>query len=129
MAETLSQERCFLLLGEAPTAEAAEKIAEVFAACPYVYFMSAFGRIVVGVYFLEEDHRWWLEAVAEDPEGTLGLTRAALYVTDRAAFPPGMALRLPAERGDLAPCGSDCTRCPRYGDPCPGCPASRHFQG
>ncbi|MBC7318909.1 hypothetical protein H5T57_06670, partial [Candidatus Bipolaricaulota bacterium] len=48
MEEPLSAQKCYLLVGEAPTEAAAEKIAEVFSGCPYVYFLSAFGRMVVG---------------------------------------------------------------------------------
>jgi hypothetical protein len=126
--ENLNQE-CYLLLGEAPTAEAAARIAEVFSPCPYVYFMGAFGEMVVGVYFLAGAHKWWLRAVAENPQATLGLKRAALYVTERPAFPAGMEPRVPAEKGDRAPCGAYCPECPRYRDPCRGCPASTHFLG
>ena len=88
-------QRCYFLLGEAPTKEAAARIAEVFSGCPYVYFMGAFGEMVVGIYYLSGEHQWWLQAVAENPQATLGLKRAALYVTDRPAFPAGMEPRLP----------------------------------
>ncbi|HAF70181.1 MAG: hypothetical protein XD60_0799 [Acetothermia bacterium 64_32] len=127
MEEKINEE-CFLLLGEAPTEEAAARIAEVFSACPYVYFMGAFGEMVVGIYFLSGEHRWWLAAVAENPQATLGLSRAALYVTKRPAFPAGMAPRI-SDRGDRSPCGAHCPECPRYRDPCRGCPASRHSPG
>ncbi|MBC7098268.1 hypothetical protein H5T52_04000 [Candidatus Bipolaricaulota bacterium] len=40
--------RCYLLMGEAPTEEAARRIAELYAACPFVYFMGAFGAMMVG---------------------------------------------------------------------------------
>jgi hypothetical protein len=128
MAEEINRE-CYLLIGEAPTEEAAARIAEVFSGCPYVYFMGAFGNMVVGIYFLSGAHRWWLQAVAENPEATLGLRRAALYITERPAFPAGMEPRIPAERGDRSPCGAYCPECPRYRKECRGCPASRHFLG
>ncbi|MGC9530137.1 MAG: hypothetical protein ACP5G2_05930 [Candidatus Bipolaricaulaceae bacterium] len=124
MADNQVGGRCCLLLGEAPGPEAAAKIADVFSACPYVYFMAAFGPLVVGVYFLEGPYRGWLEAVAEDPQGTLGLSRAALYVTDRPAFPPTLELSVPQVRGERAPCGARCRECPQFGEPCPGCPAA-----
>lgn len=118
-------ERCYLLLGEAPTEEAAEKIAEVLAPCPYVYFLSAFGRMVVGVFFLGQDREWWLRAVAEDPEATMGLVRAALYVRGNPAFPAGMEPRVGPGNSDRSPCGASCPDCPRYQNPCPGCPGWR----
>ncbi|MGB9757110.1 MAG: hypothetical protein ACPLRP_01485 [Candidatus Bipolaricaulaceae bacterium] len=124
MAEPLSGQKCYLLLGEAPTEAAAEKIAEVFSGCPYVYFLSAFGRMVVGVFYLRDERAWWLQAVAESPEITLGLVRAAVYVTDRPAFPLRMEPRLSPAEGDRAPCGAYCPECPRYKKECKGCPAS-----
>jgi len=129
MEEPRVNQRCYLLLGEAPTKEAAARIAEVFSGCPYVYFMGAFGEMVVGIYYLSGEHQWWLQAVAENPQATLGLVRAALYVTDRPVFPAGMEPRIPKERGERSPCGAYCPECPRYRDPCRGCPASRHFLG
>lgn len=124
MEEPLSAQKCYLLVGEAPTEAAAEKIAEVFSGCPYVYFLSAFGRMVVGVFYADDERVWWLQAVAENPEVTLGLVRAAVYVTDRPAFPLRMEPRVSPPEGDRAPCGAYCPECPRYGKECRGCPAS-----
>jgi hypothetical protein len=128
MEEPLSEQKCYLLLGEAPTEAAAEKIAEVFAGCPYVYFLAAFGRMVVGVFYSDDERAWWLKAVAENPEITLGLVRAAVYVTDRPAFPLRVEPRLSEPYGDRAPCGAYCPECPRYGKDCFGCPASPFFK-
>lgn len=128
MEEPLKEQKCYLLLGEAPTEAAAEKIAEVFADCPYVYFLSAFGRMVVGIFYMEDARAWWLQAVAENPQITLGLVRAAVYVTDRPAFPVRMEPRNAHLPGDRAPCGAYCPECPRYQNPCPGCPASPFFR-
>lgn len=128
MEEPLRKQKCYLLLGEAPTEAAAEKIAEVFAGCPYVYFLSAFGRMVVGIFYAEDERAWWLKAVAENPEITLGLVRAAVYVTDRPTFPLRMEPRASEPEGDRAPCGACCPECPRYGQECPGCPASPFFR-
>lgn len=119
--------RCYLLLGEAPNEEAARKIAEIYAPCPFVYFMGAFGKTVVGIYFLPDERSWWLKAIAAEPQATLGLVRSALYVTDSPAFPAYMEPRIPEEPGEISPCGADCSRCPRYGGECPGCPASSRF--
>ncbi len=129
MEEPVTAQKCYLLLGEAPTEAAAEKIAEVFSGCPYVYFLSAFGRMVVGVFYLENSRAWWLQVVAENPEVTLGLVRAAVYVTDRPAFPFRTAPREIPPEGDRAPCGAYCPECPRYRQGCPGCPASPFFSG
>lgn len=124
----MSAQKCYLLLGEAPTEAVAEKIAEVFSGCPYVYFLSAFGQMLVGVFYLEADRAWWLKAVAENPEVTLGLVRAAVYSTDRPAFPLHMEPRVSAAEGDRAPCGAYCPECPRYEGECSGCPSSPFFR-
>lgn len=128
MEEPLSGQNCYLLLGEAPSEAAAAKIAQVFADCPYVYFLSSFGRMLVGVFYMEDERAWWLQAVAENPEITWGLVRAAVYVTETPAFPVRMEPRDSQSPGGRAPCGADCRECPRYGNPCPGCPASPFFR-
>lgn len=128
MEEPISEQKCYLLLGEAPTEAAAEKIAAVFAGCPYVYFLSAFGRMVVGVFYVGEERAWWLQAVVESPEIVLGLVRAAVYVTDHPAFPLQMEPRAFGSEDERAPCGAHCPECPRYGKPCTGCPASLFFR-
>lgn len=127
MEEPLTEQKCYLLLGEAPTKAAAEKIAEVFSDCPYVYFLAAFDRMVVGVFYFGNERAWWLRAVAENPQITLGLVRAAVYVTDRPAFPFRVTPREIPVAGDHAPCGAYCPECPRYKKDCPGCPASPFF--
>lgn len=119
--------RCFLLLGQVPSPEVAQQVAHVFAPCPYVYFIAAFGTFVVGVFALPPERRWWLRSVAEDPEGTMGLVQAAVYETDAPAYPPRLEPRPVDGDDDLSPCGADCTRCPRFGDDCPGCPGSARY--
>ncbi len=121
--------RCHLLVGEAAGPAAAQRVAELFSDCPYAHFTSAFGTQVVVVWYLPEDHAWWAEGIAHDPERTLGLARAAVYVSERPAYPREGSLRLPEQRGECAPCGSDCAVCPHWGHPCSGCPASTKHEG
>jgi len=120
--------RCYLLVGEAPTEEAARRIAEVYAPCPFVYFMGAFGRMVVGVFFMPRWRDWWLLAISENPEVTLGLRKAAVYVSESPAFPSYMEPRVPEAKGERSPCGANCAECLRYLKECPGCPASTLFR-
>ena len=120
--------RCYLLVGEAPTEEAARRIAEVYAPCPFVYFMGSFGNMVVGVFFMPRWRDWWLRAISTDPEVTLGLRKAVVYVTDSPAFPAYMEPRVPEERAERSPCGANCAECARYLKECPGCPASSHYR-
>ncbi len=120
--------RCYLLVGEAPTEEAARRIAEIYSSCPFVYFLGAFGNMVVGIFFMPSWRDWWLRAISTDPEVTLGLRKAAVYVTDSPSFPAYMEPRLPEEKGERSPCGANCAECPRYLKECPGCPATSHFR-
>lgn len=121
--------RCHLLVGEAAGPAVAQRVAELFCDCPFAHFASAFGVQVVVVWYLPEGHSWWAEGIAHDPQGTLGLERAAVYVAERPAFPREGRLRLPDQPGESAPCGSNCTDCPHWKEPCPGCPASSKYEG
>ncbi len=115
--------RCHLLVGEAPAPAVAEQVAELFSVCPYVHFCAAFGPQVIVVFYLPPGREWWVAGIANDPGGTLGLARAAVYVSERPAYPRRRELRLPANPSGRAPCGSDCTACPHWKTQCPGCPA------
>jgi hypothetical protein len=117
----------YLLVGEAPSADFAARIAAQYKNCPHVHFIASFGAMLVGVWYLPETKRWWLEFVAENPQVALGLHRAAVYRTEHPSYPEDAPQRpIPAE-GLLAPCGSDCRACDRAspsGDAaCGGCPA------
>jgi hypothetical protein len=116
----------YLLIGEAPSAEFATRLAEQYKVCPHVHFIAAFGTMLVSVWYLPETKRWWLEMVAAHPQVSLGLLRAAVYRTERPSYPEAPLRRAVASSGPLAPCGSDCRVCDRASAdeaPCPGCPA------
>ncbi len=115
--------KCHLLVGEAPAPAVADRVAELFAHCPYVHFAATFEAQVVVVFYLPPERTWWAAGIANDPAGTLGLTRAAVYVTDRPAHPSERSLQLPQKPLNRAPCGSDCAVCPHWGEQCLGCPA------
>ncbi len=122
----------YLLVGEAPSAEFATRLAEQYKGCPHVHFIAGFGTMLVGVWYLDESKRWWLEMVAEHPQVSLGLVRAAVYRTERPSYPESPSWPAVAASGPLAPCGSDCRACDRaaaHGGAdrgeawCAGCPA------
>jgi len=117
---------CYLLIGEAADPTIAERIALRYRDCPHVHFLAAFGRTLVGVYYLPEAQRWWIELVADQPQLTLGLSRAAVYRTERPVHPESFAPRIPDGLADMAPCGSDCRECERF-DACTRCPATSRF--
>jgi hypothetical protein len=101
----------YLLVGEAPSAEFAARIAAQYKNCPHVHFIASFGAMLVGVWYLPETKRWWLEFVAEHPQVALGLQRAAVYRTEHPSYPEEAPQRPTFVEGPLAPCGSDCRAC------------------
>ena len=101
----------YLLIGEAPSADFAARLADRYRECPEVHFIAAFGTMLVGVWYLEETKRWWLELVAEHPQISLGLLRAAVYRTEHPGYPDRPLRPTVSSQGPLAPCGSDCSAC------------------
>ena len=118
----------YLLIGEGPSPEVAARVAEQYKDCPYVHFIAAFGMMLVGVFYFPPDRDWWIKLVAEEPTLTLGLRRAAVYQTDHPAHPAEYELRIPAQKGNIAPCGSNCIDCERF-SACAHCPATSYFTG
>jgi hypothetical protein len=116
----------YLLIGEAPSADFAARIAVQYKDCPQVHFIASFGTMLVGVWYLPEAKRWWLELVAQHPQVALGLSRAAVYRAERPGYPEEAPTRSTRAEGPLAPCGSDCRACGRGSvgaGGCCGCPA------
>ncbi|MCL0084374.1 hypothetical protein M1N82_02400 [Dehalococcoidia bacterium] len=121
---------CGLLIGKAKSAEGAEKLARAFENCPYVAFIGAFDDQFVWACFIPEKHLWWMEAIRDKPEETLGLKSATLLTTDevKVTYPEEFKLRLPQEKLNVAPCGTDCKECPSF-ERCSGCPATIYYKG
>ncbi|MCL0093065.1 hypothetical protein M1N92_05385 [Dehalococcoidia bacterium] len=119
---------CGLVIGEAASAEKAEKSAQDVKDCPYVAFVGAFEGQLVTVYFVPERHLWWLEWVRDEPE-IAGLRNVTLQVTDVAKITyPEFELRLPQEKLEVAPCGLVCQECSLF-ERCSGCPATIYYKG
>lgn len=116
-----------LLLGEVTTHKKAKLIADTYAQCPYCVSYISAGCTVIGVFSIPQDHQWWLEWVAKNPEETLGLRCAEVFFTKK------VEASSPWSRGEAkasiekAPCGADCEECFRYQKECGGCPATRHY--
>jgi hypothetical protein len=116
-----------VLIGDSPIDTKATAIADTYRKCPYCVSYASAGRTVVGLFSVPPDHRWWLQWVADDPEGTLGLQRAEVF------FAQAVEALSPWSRGEVkpslerAPCAADCPDCPRYRHQCAGCPATRHY--
>jgi hypothetical protein len=62
---------------------------------------------------------------ADSPDSTEKLVRAFRNCPFSAFV---RVLRLPQEKGNVAPCGARCDRCELY-ETCPGCPAKVFYKG
>ena len=118
-----------ILLGNTNTSEKAAEMAETFRPCPYCVSYQSSGNTLIGVFVIPEDHKWWLESVAENPEGTMSLKSAEAF------FPEAIDASSPWSRGEVepileqAPCSAECQKCPVYENPCQGCPSTRDYIG
>lgn len=117
-----------ILLG-GTTPQRAERLAEIFCPCPYCASFAIAGGTVMGLYVLPADHGWWLEAIEERPQETLGLERAevlfARHFTATSPWSRGEVQPI----GEKGPCGAACPECPNYRQKCPGCPATQYYVG
>ena len=114
---------CAVLIGAAPDEKSAEEYIQFTRACPYVACCQRAGQTVMSLYVLPEEKRWWIEIPAQRPD-LLGLQQVSLTFVDHA--PASSAWSRGETRPEAAtpPCGSDCSTCPYYSQPCAGCPAS-----
>ncbi len=121
---------CGLIIGDAGAAKKARELARAFRDCPHTALVGAFGTRLIWALFLPESYRgWWLEPIAEDPAGTLGLQSAEVLVTEAWEITyPEFRPRIPAEKLEICPCGARCDLCDLYGR-CPGCPATIFYRG
>lgn len=100
----------------------AEAAARRFRECPKVHFWGTDGAEAYIVLAVDEDNRFWLDYVRENPETSFGGVEARLTYVE-SVKPTEIRVSHEKTEGDDAPCGSGCRTCPSYGDPCPGCPA------
>lgn len=126
-ADTTRQALTAVLLGNASSADHAAEMAGQMQGCPYVTTYRAEGAMVIGIFALPPDKRWWIELTQERPE-LLGLERVAVLVTERVRADSPWTVESVQPVAERAPCGSDCPACPQYGDRCAGCPATVHYE-
>jgi len=118
-----------VLLGDALTPTKAASIADRYSQCPYCVCYTSAGCMVIGVFSLPSDHRWWLEWVAENSEGTLGLKYAEVFFTQGVEASSSWARGEVRPNLKQAPCGADCPECSKYREACDGCPATHNYVG
>jgi hypothetical protein len=117
-----------ILEGKAKSAETADKIAKSYQNCPYVAFLGVEGNRIYIVYFLPRKQRWWVEAVEEKPQNTLGLEEAKVTFPRKLYFPKTMKIRSLDTETRISPCGANCSECPSYAR-CLGCPSTVYYKG
>jgi len=113
----LSMDLLGVLVGKAEDEDHATNICGLFDDCPYSVMNVVRGDMLFLLFFIPEDHRWWLEGIEKDPEKTLGLSEVEVFFSERF----GMSREV-LER-DEPPCGTDCERCDHYLVECKGCPS------
>jgi hypothetical protein len=117
-----------VLVGTAPTPARAKLIADTYRKCPYCACYTNAAATVIGVFSMPSDRRWWMEWVADQPEGLLGMTKGEVFFADE------IQASSPWSRGEVhaieerAPCGAACKNCEKYGHECQGCPATRSYR-
>jgi hypothetical protein len=115
---------CTMLLGQAAGEKEAQKIADRFRDCPYVYFIATNLNNLYAILFLSEDRaHGWTKYQKEKPDRIFGLRKAKVTLIDRVRYPKETCLRLPSIMQATTPCGLECSKCSVY-EKCSGCPAS-----
>ncbi len=119
---------CALLKGKTKTELKAQMIVNKYKNCPYIYFVAKKFKEVHGIFVIPESLKWWLDYIQDFPgKETLGLENVSITYFDDVRHPELIKMQLPTKLRDVAPCGSDCKKCPQYGA-CPGCPATIYFK-
>ena len=116
-----------VLVGRTEDEDDAEKICGIFDDCPYCVMNVVKERMLVLLFSIPEDHRWWLEGIEKEPERTLGLSQAEIFFSERFDD-----LKKKIVSREEPPCGSDCESCESYLEECSGCPSvfaseEKHF--
>jgi len=117
-----------ILIGKASDKKKAAKISGFFEKCPYCAVSINTDDKVVAVLTIPQEHKWWLDAIAEQPQGTVGFESAEVFYADTLEFKSTWSAGQVKPELDKPPCGADCIGCPVYRKACPGCPATKSYQ-
>ncbi len=107
-----------VLVGRAEDENDAEKICSLFDNCPYSMMNMVKEKMLVLLFSIPEDHRWWLEGIEKEPERTLGLSEVELFFSEHFDD-----LTKEVVMKEKPPCGTDCESCESYMEECRGCPS------
>jgi len=118
-----------IIVGEARSAEEAEKLAEMMKKCPYLVASGTTSNKTYSIYIVPEEKKWWLRYPETNPK-SVGLESARVYIVENLTYPEKFDWKLPKKKTKTAPCGADCQTCPlREEYDCSGCPATIHYEG
>ena len=110
-----------ILIGEGPTSEEAKSMS-----CPYCVLYTCSDNIVVGVFSIPLERRWWLKLLEKRPN-VAGLTKVEIFFTERVYTHSPWSLGQATAEMDKAPCGTDCETCQWYRKKCDGCPVTKYY--
>ncbi|MFW9915391.1 MAG: hypothetical protein ACFFGZ_07235 [Candidatus Thorarchaeota archaeon] len=118
-----------LLIGNAESEQKAKQTANKYRNCPFVSLMALKGSQVFMTLFIPEEHDWWVDYIAQNPELSLKLQDVQVTYFDDVRYPEPLTMHLPEEALKITPCGSNCENCPAYeSESCPGCPATVFYK-
>ncbi len=117
-----------LMTIELDSRESAERNAKIMKNCPRIAASGYSSNCAFNLFVIPEDKRWWIEYPVEHPE-VMGAKSVKLSLIDHLTYPEKFELRIPDEKLEIAPCGSNCMDCPsRERFNCKGCPATIYYQ-
>lgn len=119
---------CAVLVGNAPTAEQAAQFSTQSQHCPYVAHYSSTGRLIVGVFVIPTQKRWWLDIPPQRPE-LLGMERIEVFFAQDIKATSAWSRGETRPEANNTPCGTDCGACPYYRTQCEGCPVTTYYCG
>ena len=128
MGEKAARSLVAVLVGSAPTPARGKLIADTYRRCPYCVCYTNSACTVIGVFSMPVDRRWWMEWVADQPEGLLGMTQAEVFFAEEIQASSPWSRREVSATEERAPCGAACRDCERYEHECQGCPATRAYR-
>lgn len=92
-----------ILIGKGEDEKGTERISNLFDECPYNILNKAENKFLTLIFYIPEDHVWWLEEIKENPEKTLGLKEADVFFTDRFDNLSNINFQ---KNLDISPCGT-----------------------
>lgn len=118
---------CSVIIREKPSKDSAEKFIDKFADCPYIAFLAHQSNKVFIVSFIPEGHWWWIEEWVKEVRKVYK-EKTALFRMDKVSYPREFHLRIPRQKQELAPCGTNCKTC-EFFTKCACCPATIYYKG